>query len=280
MNNDDVTLCINDLIKAVVRNDSKPRKNTKEKKLTHSERRSVKTCLNNMVKQIVKDREKIREVHKPKKDKKRKREFEGAIPPCDYLGFGCSNLSLDRVETKSVVTNKKMKNSFDSLPEEYQVHLRSWVCQRKYQWKMDRDNDEYERMLGVYEKVPAEMNCDDNVDESTAPSENLESGRIFEGNVSLPRSSDQSYENVVESSNRIHVNHYFRAAGGMNAIVILCEAVKKTLQEQCSVWGVSSRDPCGKINWKLVSQKMTSVSDRWNPSFCRAIWQFVEMQRN
>ena len=137
---------------------------------------------------------------------------------------------------------------------------------------MRRENNEYERLLGIHHDETTYESAELNDNAPSSSSETTQRNlRIFESSSILAGNNETS---VNDHSTKTYANHYFRAAGGMNAIVVLCEAVKSTLLE-VSDWGLSSRDPCEKINWVRVSDRMKAVSDRWNPSFCRAIWQFI-----
>lgn len=253
-------------------------------------RRAVKRCLKNIVDTVCRVNSSPERIISSKKRKRveERDTFENSgdvsthvvsLSPADDLGYGSSTLSLNRIETSKMSTEKtkkkKVGRNLENLPREYQTHLRSWVEQRKYQWKMSRENDELERLLGIRNKLDVNNVSPASSLSLTSP-ETLQSVHIFESSTNL--FIDNEISILADQGTKVHANHYFRAAGGVNSIVVLCEAVKSELIE-VSDWGVSSRGPCEKINWIRVSDRMKSVSDRWNPSFCRAMWQFVQTQR-
>eukprot|EP00938_MAST-03A_sp_MAST-3A-sp1_P006369 g6369.t1 len=314
-----VSACMKHVVDMVEKNiKMEQRKEEKRRKQREYSRRkrAVKNCLKTIVDRVVeintfeddmvmsnqtqKKKKKSSKKQKVSKSKKRKRveEDEAQVTLADDLGYGGSTLSLDRIETsndsmpvqkKSSMKKTKLgrtSSNLYSLPEEYLKHLNSWVEQRKYQWKMCRENNEYERLLGIHhdkttnESTELNDNDDGAYSSPSSPSSSSSSSettptnvRIFESSAILSGNNETSVL-VNDHSTKTYANHYFRAAGGVNAIVVLCEAVKSTLLE-VSDWGLSSCDPCEKIDWIRVSDKMKAVSDRWNPSFCRAIWQFI-----
>ena len=224
-----------------------------------------------------------------KKAKKKKMRVKKSIPPTstrmkdvmypvDDLGWGSSVLSLDHFDhscSRSIQSEKKKKNikRLNQLPKQHQEHLKAWVHQRKYEWNMMRQNDRLERMLGLSTQ---EMIKEDETNDIPLVSQ-LESVRVFKGGISVPMKPQM--RSNYGSGEVIAANNYFRAAGGMNAVVTLCNVIKEIILSENDVSGMNTLEPCHFVNWNLVSEKMKLISDRWNPSFCRAIWQFIQLHR-